>query len=143
MTPHTSSQNHRIPRSYYELVRRFPLVLITSDRHLHQAQEVIDDLLKKDRLDSGEEAYLEVLGNMVMAYEDEHHPIPAASDADLLRHLMEAQEISQADVSRQAGIARSTLSQILSGRRAISMSHVVPLARVFHVEAGVFIRGEC
>lgn len=139
----TKTRKPRVGSSYFDLVRDFPLVPITGDRHLHQAQAVIDDLLKKDRLDAGEDAYLEVLSDLVMAYEDAHHPIPAASDADLLRLLMEAQGTSQAEVARRTGIARSTLSQILSGRRAISMSHVTPLARIFHVEPGVFLRGAC
>ena len=40
------------------------------------------------------------LSDLVASYEDEHHVIGPASDADMLRHLMEAKGVSQADLSR-------------------------------------------
>ena len=134
-----SKAKRKIPDSYLDLIRRFPLTSIKVDDQLEQAQQVIDGLLRKGPLDKGEEAYLEVLGDLVAAYEDRHYPIPPASDADLLRHLMEAKGANQADVARDARIARSTVSEILSGKRAFSKSHIGKLASYFHVAPGVFV----
>ena len=39
--------------------------------------------------------YLDALSDLVAAYEDEHYPIEPASDADMLRHLMEAKGVTQ------------------------------------------------
>ena len=74
--------------SYLKLVMAFPLASIKSDLHLEAAQQVMDRLLAKGELDEGEEMYLDALSDLVGAYEDDHHPIAPASDADLLRHLM-------------------------------------------------------
>src|SRR6266496_6122262 len=90
--------------SYLELVLSFALASIKTDEHLAQAQKVMDRLLAKGELDDGEEMYLDALSDLVAAYEDEHHAIEPASDADMLRHLMEAKGISQADLHRDTGL---------------------------------------
>ena len=74
-------------------------------------QEVIDRLLAKGVLDAGESLYLDTLSDLVASYEDEHHVIGPASDADMLHHLMETKGVSQADLSRESGISRSTVSE--------------------------------
>ena len=51
--------------SYLELVLAFPLASITSDEHLEEAQEVMDRLLAKGRLDQGEKMYLDALSDLV------------------------------------------------------------------------------
>jgi HTH-type transcriptional regulator / antitoxin HigA len=43
--------------------------------------------------------------NLVAAYEDAHYPIEPASVADMLRHLMEAKGVTQAELHRNTGLA--------------------------------------
>jgi HTH-type transcriptional regulator / antitoxin HigA len=93
-----------------DLVLAFPLAVIKSDEHLEAAQEVLDRLLAQGELDDGAAMYLDALSDLVASYEDEHHAIAPASDADMLRHLMEARGASQTQVSRETGIAKSTIS---------------------------------
>lgn len=135
----TVSQS-RTTNTYFSLVRTLPLVPIRNHTHLRAAQKMIDSLLQRADLDHGEEEYLEVLGNIVAEYENEHFPIAAPSDASLLRHLIEdAKGVSQADVARDTGIAPSTISEILSGTRAISKSHIPALAQYFNVSPALFL----
>src|SRR5688500_8447407 len=103
--------------SYLELILVFPLSSIRSDEHLDEAHKVMDRLLAKGELDDGEEIYLDALSDLVGVYEDEHHAIEPASDADMLRHLLEAKGVTQAQLSREAGIARSTISEVLAGTK--------------------------
>jgi HTH-type transcriptional regulator/antitoxin HigA len=123
--------------SYLELVRTFPLASIKSDEHLEAAQAVMDQLLAKGELDDGEEMYLDALGDLVGAYEDEHHAIAPASDADMLRHLMEAKEVTQTQLSRETGIAKSTISEVLAGKRAFSRQMIRKFAGYFRVDVSV------
>jgi HTH-type transcriptional regulator / antitoxin HigA len=44
----------------------------------------------------------------------EAYPIAPASDADMLRHLMEAKGVTQADVHRDTGQAKSSISEVLA-----------------------------
>jgi HTH-type transcriptional regulator/antitoxin HigA len=123
--------------SYLELVQVFPLTSIRSDEHLEAAQAVIDDLLAKGKLDDGEQLYLDGLSDLVADYEDEHHAIEPASDADMLRHLMEARGVTQAQLHRETGIAKSTISEMLAGRKIFTRQIIRKLADYFHVDVGV------
>jgi HTH-type transcriptional regulator / antitoxin HigA len=123
--------------SYLELVLAFPLVSIGSAEHLAAAQMVMDQLLAKARLSDGEEMYLDALSDLVAAYEDEHHPIEPASDADMLRHFLEAKGVTQAQLSRDTAISKSTISEVLAGKKSFSRQMIRKLAKYFKVDVTV------
>ena len=56
------------------------------------------------------------LSDLAAAYEDEHYRIEPASDAEMLRHLMEAKGVTQIQLHRSTKIARSTISEVLAGQ---------------------------
>jgi HTH-type transcriptional regulator/antitoxin HigA len=124
--------------SYFDLVRQFPLVHIRDEKHLTAAQEVIDQLLQRN-LDKGAQNYLDVLTDLVEAYEDEHHPIPDASEADVLRELMRLNGLSQQKLAQAVKISQSTISAVLNGIRALTKEQVVVLAKFFKVSPAAFL----
>jgi HTH-type transcriptional regulator / antitoxin HigA len=124
--------------SYLELVMAFPLASMKSDEQLDEAQKVMDELLARGRLNDGEEIYLDALSDLVAAYEDVHHAIEPASDAEMLRHLMEAKGVSQAQLSRDTAIPKSTISEILAGKKPFSRLLIRKLADYFNVDSSVF-----
>ena len=123
--------------SYLGLVLAFPLASIKSDEHLAEAQKVMDRLLAKGQLDEGEETYLDALSDLVAAYEDAHYPIEPASDADMLRHLMAAKGVTQAQLSRETRLAKSTVSEVLAGKKPFSRQMIRKLADYFKVDVSV------
>jgi HTH-type transcriptional regulator/antitoxin HigA len=123
--------------SYLRLVTDFPLASIRSEEHLTRAQAVLDRLLTAGELDRGEEIYLDALSDLVACYEDAHHAIELASDAEMLRHLMEAKGFSQAEVSRETSIRRSSISEVLSGKRPFGRLMIRKLAAYFRVDPTV------
>lgn len=123
---------------YLDLVREFPLRPIRSEEDLDVAINRIDTFLAKPALDPAEEDYLDVLSDLVKRYETEKHPIAPVSDADMLRHLIEAKEVSQTEVSQATGIVVSTISDVLSGKRTLSRKHIGKLAKYFSVAPTVF-----
>jgi len=129
-----------LPGTYFALVKRFPLTHIRDDDHLAAASAVIDQLLQRD-LDEGEQEYLNVLTDMVEAYEDVHVPIQDVSEADVLRELMSANRLTQAKLAKAVGIAQSTISAVLNGVRPLTKDQVITLARYFGVAPGAFLPG--
>jgi HTH-type transcriptional regulator / antitoxin HigA len=123
---------------YLELVNRFPLVPIESESELDSAIAVIDELLDLGRRNTAEEAYLDVLSTLVEAYETEHYPDPVVSDADMLQSLIDSQDHTQSDIAKGCGIAVSTISEVLSGKRQLTRSQIGKISRFFHVDPGVF-----
>lgn len=123
--------------SYLELVLDFPLASIKSDKHLAEAQRIMDGLLSRAKLDDGEAMYLDALSDLVGSYEDEHHAIAPASDAEMLRHLMEAKGVSQIDLSHETGLPKSSISEVLAGKRNFSRQMIRKLADYFHVDVGL------
>jgi HTH-type transcriptional regulator / antitoxin HigA len=133
-----ATANRTLPDTYYDLVERFPLIHILDDDHLASAHEEIDRLLRED-LDEGASAYLEVLTDLVELYEDEHHPIPDASEADVLRMLMGSNGLTQSGLEKEVGISQSTISAVLNGTRSLTKGQVIMLAKFFHVPPSVFL----
>ena len=134
----TKNQPSAMPDSYFELVRWFPLTHIRSLRHLGQAIALVDELLQK-RLDRGAQEYLDALSDLIATYEDEHTPIPDASESDVLRELMRSSGHKQTALSKAVGISQSTLSAILTGEREMTKSHMSALAKFFNVPPSVFL----
>lgn len=114
-----------------------PLASIRNDKHLAEAQRVLDQLSAKTFLRERQALYLDALSDLVGAYENEHHPIAPPSDADMLRHLIEARGITQAQLSRDTAIPKSTISEVLAGKRPFSRQLIRRLASYFKVDVGV------
>lgn len=127
----------KVRDDYLELIGRLPLASIRSGDDLEAAQEVIDELLAREKLSSGEEMYLDALSDLVAAYEDSHYQIEPASDAEMLRHLMEAKGVTQIELHRRTKIAKSTISEILAGKKPFSRRIMATLADFFDVDKSV------
>ena len=129
--------NKRQRDTYLKLVQELPLVSIKSEEHLDAAQAMIDRLTNTTKLDGGEQAYLDALCDLVVVYEDQHHTIPVASDSDLLRHLMEAKGVTQTQLHKDTGLAKSGLSEVLAGKKPFSKTMIATLAAYFRVPTSV------
>jgi HTH-type transcriptional regulator/antitoxin HigA len=128
-----------IPNTYLARIRRFPLVHIRDDTHLDEAREVIERLLAED-LDDGACDYLDVLTDLVEAYEDKHVQIPDACEGDVLRELMRANGLKQTSLAKATGIPQSTISAVLTGSRILTRENVEKLAKFFGVSPAVFLK---
>jgi HTH-type transcriptional regulator / antitoxin HigA len=61
------------------------------------------------------------------------------SGPDMLRYLLETHNVTQSAVALGTGIAVSTISEILAGKRQLSVKHVLGLAEFFVVKPAVFL----
>ncbi len=57
--------------------------------------------------------------------------------ADMLRHRMEAKGVSQMQFSRDTGLPKSKISEVLAGNKPFSRKMIHTLADYFHVNVGV------
>ena len=125
---------------YMALIRLHRLKPIRSHGELDAAIVVLNGLLARSKsLTDDEQDYLECLSHEIEYYEKENVPMPAVSPADMLRHFMEARDLTASEVARGAEIAVSTLSAVLNGKRKLTIAHITRLAPFFHVKPAVFV----
>ncbi len=89
---------------YLDLILRFPLRPIRSDKELDRAIEMIDNLIDRDHLQPEEKDYLDILSDLVERYETDHHPIPPLSDGEVLHHLLQFKGVSQVVAARESEV---------------------------------------
>jgi HTH-type transcriptional regulator / antitoxin HigA len=111
---------------------------IRGDDEHQRAIEVVNRLLDRRALTAEEDDYLDVLGLIIADYEDSLYEHPEFTPVERLRHLMEEHALSQAELVRRAGIAVTSLSDILTGKRQISPRIRAKLADCFGVSASFF-----
>ena len=81
---------------------------------------------------------IELLTLLVERYEEEHHPIPAADPASVVRFLIEQQNLTQRDLIPQFG-SESAVSMFLAAHRNRTIEQVRELSARFKLPADVFI----
>jgi len=80
----------------------------------------------------------ELLGLVIAKYEDEHLPMPAAAPLEVLRFAMDQQGLSQSDLAALLG-SRSRASEILSGRRDLTLAQIRTLAKAWRIPASLLV----
>ena len=113
---------------------------IRSEREYKKACRQISDLMAKGTsLSRAESEMIEVLSLLVGQFESSRFPMRDASPAEVLSFLIESRGVTKAAVARETGIARSLITDVLAGRRQISMANTAKLADYFDVAPDVFI----
>ncbi|MBP7556585.1 MAG: transcriptional regulator [Chitinophagaceae bacterium] len=85
--------------------------------------------------DSRESDELEVLSILIKEYENEHFPVPQPNPVEAIKFRLEQLNISGAELSEILGY-RSRKSEILSGKRKLSLAKIRKLTENF-----IFPRG--
>ena len=110
---------------------------ITSGRQHEEYLSVLDKLASKDDPTSEEEKYAEVLITLIEAYEQEHYSISDASPVEVLRTLMDANDLRQKDLAPIFG-SESIVSEVLHKKRVLNKTHIEKLSKRFHVSPALF-----
>lgn len=127
-----------LPDSYFELVKRRPLTTIRNEAELDTAQATIEALLRVE-LDDGALAYLDALSDLVIVYESEHHAIAPLPPHELLAQMLAERKMSQADLVRATGVAKATVSDLVTGKRAFTVDQMHAVAKTFEIPATAFM----
>ncbi len=110
---------------------------ITSEVQHEEYLSVLDRLASKDKPTREEEKYAAVLMALVETYEEEHYAIPDASPVEVLRALMEANNLRQKDLVPFFG-SESIVSEVLHKKRGLNKTHIEKLSKRFRVSPAVF-----
>jgi HTH-type transcriptional regulator/antitoxin HigA len=112
------------------------LIIIDSDAELARARALVDQLW--DSQDPADIARLQAQARLIAAYEDSKWPRRPPSTAELIRHLMDQHGLTRADMIPILGTA-SRVSEVLRGKKELSMTMVQRLRARFRVSADLLI----
>ncbi len=126
---------NRLGDRYLDLVREHPLRILRSEADYNHAMAMLERLSDRGVARTSDETeYLLALAIFVERFERQHNPDRTAKGVQMLRYLIEVRKSTQRDVAAGTGLAVSTISKILSGKRRLSVKHIELLARFFNVE---------
>jgi len=110
---------------------------IASERQHEEYVSVLVKLASKEKPTKEEEKYAEVLMALIEAYEEEHYPIRDASPLEILRSLMDANDLRQKDLVPIFG-SESIVSEVLHKKRQLNKTHIKKLSKRFRISPAVF-----
>ncbi len=127
--------------AYDSLLLKYKPRPIRNEREHRRALRHVEELIGRHGPSPprAEGELIAVLSTLIESYEVAMTPRRKPTPAETLQHLIEAKEVTRAEVARATGIPRSTITNVLSGRRQISKENVIRLATYFHVDPGVFL----
>jgi HTH-type transcriptional regulator/antitoxin HigA len=112
------------------------LILIDSAAELGRARALVERLW--DSNDPADVARLQAQARLIEAYEESRWPRRPASTAELIRHLMDQHDLSRADMAPILGTP-SRVSEVLRGKKGLSMAMVQRLRARFHIPADLLL----
>jgi HTH-type transcriptional regulator/antitoxin HigA len=112
------------------------LILIDNDAELGRARALVDRLW--DSEDPADVARLQAQARLIAVYEQSKWPSRPLRTADMIRHLMDQHGLSRADMVPILGTP-SRVSEVLTGKKELSMAMVQRLRARFRVPADVLI----
>ncbi|QOV21901.1 helix-turn-helix domain-containing protein [Anabaenopsis elenkinii] len=122
---------------YRQLIMSFPPRVIQSEEDLEKTQAVVDQLLDQGRLTESEEDYLDLLGILIHEYEQQKDLVSDIYGVELIQVLMGELNLKQKDLV-SIFKTESIVSEVLNGKRKLTVEHIQKLAEFFQVSPAVF-----
>lgn len=106
---------------------------------IHTVQEHADaiDMIRRimmlNRPDEADLAMLETLGILVERYEEHVLPMERPDPIDAIRFRMDQMDLNQTELSALIGFPKSRISELLSGKRSLTLDMI----RALHDKLGI------
>jgi HTH-type transcriptional regulator / antitoxin HigA len=112
------------------------LIMIQNDADHAEAKALVETLMESDRHE--DQVRMTAQAQLIEAYERARWPRRKASLPDLLTYLMDQHGLSRADLVPLLGTP-SRVSEVLNGRRELSMTMVKKVRDRFRIPADLLI----
>lgn len=124
-------------KEYSSLVRKsLPHVIRTEKENEHYTS-LLYSLDKKANPTPAERELADLLTILIEQFEEKRYSLKSANPIENLIELMNANGLKQKDLVGIFGTP-SIISEVLSGRRKLTVEHIVKLGRRFHVSPDLF-----
>jgi len=136
-------EDHTMTATYKELLQEVVPRPITTKRTYTRFLSQVERLICKPRKTRAESDMIALLSTLIEQYEIQLGLTdPVLSPQDRLMGLMEARQITQTRLAHESSVPRSTINEILSGKRSISKVNAARFAKFFGEPIQAFITTE-
>jgi HTH-type transcriptional regulator/antitoxin HigA len=111
--------------------------VITSEAQYDKYVSVLHALVMEKNHTSETRHYIELLTVLIEAWDNTHHAIENATPVEVLQSLMAANNLKQKDLAAMMG-TESIVSEVLKGKRKLTVEHIARLSKRFKVSPAVF-----
>lgn len=122
---------------YADLLARALPSVIHSEKENERYLAMLEELDHKGRLSAAEQRLAELLTLLIEDFEEKTYSLKPARPLDILQQLIEANSLKQKDLVDVFGTP-SIVSEVLNGKRGLTIDHIKKLSRRFHVSPEVF-----
>ena len=121
------------------LAKTVPRVIATEEEH-RRALTLVESLMEKGERNMSleEDALLDLMTNLIRDYEAAYPPRAKSKPHEMAVFLLEQRGLKPSDLWPVVG-SKGRVSEILTGKRAISKEQAKKLAEFFRVRADVFL----
>lgn len=123
---------------YSNLLAQVAPQVIETEEEYDRALELAEHFTFAKNLTPEETALYKLLVTLIEVYEAENYPMNEVKPHEVLRHIVEASGISQADLANLIG-SDNEVSEILNGTRAINETQAKALSERFKISPSLFI----
>lgn len=111
---------------------------ISNDGDYDHAIRITDALVEDGAMDGShpQHSLFMLLADLIYAYDERQYPLPTIGGTDVLRFLMEQHNLTQSELPEIG--RQSVVSEILSGRRRLTVDHIANLSRRFGIDPSAF-----
>ena len=120
----------------YDYNNLYRLKIIKNKRDYKCALKSLETVFDETRGNLAE--YAETLTVLIEHYEAENFPMKSNRGVEILKFLMNQNSLKQKDLVGILG-AKSSVSEILNGKRPLNLHHMRALANKFNVRPATFI----
>ncbi len=118
------------------LAKAAPKVIRTEAENEHYI-ETLYALEQKRSLTREEQELADLLTLLIEDFEEKRYKLPRASPVEALAFLMEQRGLRQKDMVSIFG-TRSTVSEVMNGKRELTKNQILGLCKFFHVSPCIF-----
>jgi HTH-type transcriptional regulator/antitoxin HigA len=128
-----------ITSRYEALSLLVPLAPINNVNEYEKAAAMMDRLLDAGGADEEHPLakLVHTLGLLIEEYDTRHYPAEPVSGLDMLKFLMEQQNLTQADLPEIG--SQGVVSEVLRGKRELNVRQIKALADRFGMSSGIFL----
>lgn len=122
---------------YVDLLARALPSVIHTEKENERYLAMLEELDGKSKLSPAEQRLGELLTLLIEDFEEKAYALKSATPIEILSELIEANGLKQKDLVDVFGTP-SIVSEVLNGKRGLTVEHIKKLSRRFRVSPEVF-----